>query len=405
MNRFGLLGQHLGHSYSPQLHALLGNGDYGLFEVEPQSLGAFLQNTDFLGCNVTIPYKRAVLPYCAVLSDAARESGSVNTLVRRADGSLFGDNTDIDGFRALLRAVGGIRAGEEAVVLGTGGAAQAVRFVLREAGANCVFISRSGKDNYETLSRHKSAVLLVNATPVGMYPKARACPADLSGLPALRAVIDLIYNPARTRLLLRAQERGLAAVGGLGMLVTQAAAAHERFGFGQTPQSRQDEIHRILARQMQNIVLIGMPASGKTTVGRALAAKLGREFFDSDGEFTARFGQTPAQFIETHGEAPFRDAETAILQDLCAKRNCVIATGGGCVTRRENDDLLRANARVVWLRRDLSLLSTAQRPISRRDGLDALWQARRGHYARLCDLCADNNGSISAAVSEILEGL
>lgn len=405
MSRYGLLGQHLSHSYSPQLHALLGNADYGLFEIEPQSLGDFLTHADFSGCNVTIPYKRAVLPFCAELSPAARATGSVNTLVRRTDGSLFGDNTDTDGFCALLDSVGGIRAGETALVLGSGGAAQSVRYVLSEKGARCVMISRSGADNYENLERHAEATLLVNATPVGMFPDCGDSPVALERLPKLRGVLDLIYNPARTRLLLRAQEKKLRTANGLAMLVAQAAAAHARFGFGETSQMRQREILKTLERQTQNLILIGMPASGKTTLGRQLAARLGAEFFDCDEEFSARFGVSAENFLERHGEAPFRDAECAILSELCAKRGCVIATGGGCVTRAENDDVLRACGRIIRVRRELSLLCDNARPLSRREGVWALWQQRRARYEFLSDFTVENNGSIAQAVEHILEQL
>ena len=281
--RCGLLGEHLTHSYSPQIHALLGDYSYELFEVAPEKLGEFLQAGEFDGLNVTIPYKRAVIPYCAELSAAAREMGSVNTLLRRPDGTLYGDNTDLDGFRWLLARGGGIRPGEKALVLGTGGASQTVQAVLRAAGAEVAVLSRRGESNYATLPRHADARLVVNATPVGMYPNNGARLIDLAQLPQCRCVLDLIYNPARTRLLLDAEARGIRCENGLSMLVAQAKRAAELFTGRDIPDAACTDILRRMEAQMHNLILVGMPGSGKTTVGSLLAASLGRPFYDADG--------------------------------------------------------------------------------------------------------------------------
>lgn len=403
MSRYGLLGRRLTHSYSPQLHALLGNPDYTLFPVEPEALADFFSAGEFDGINVTIPYKCDVLRFCASLSPQARAVGAVNTVVRRPDGTLYGDNTDIDGFSALLALAGGVCPGEKALVLGSGGASQTVRYVLSGVGAEVVTISRSGADHYGNIERHADAVLLVNATPVGMYPQTAARPLCLTRLPRLRAVIDLIYNPLRTRLLQQAQALGMRAVGGLAMLVAQGAAAHERFGFGAVDAARQAGILRRLRGQMENLLLIGMPGSGKTTVGRLLAERLNRQFYDCDEAFSAQFGCSAADYLAHFGEADFRLHETRVLAGLSCRSGCVIATGGGCVTRRENDALLRENSRVLWLQRDLSRLTPDGRPLSLRDGAEALWLQRRARYAALADDTVGNNGTLSQTIETILE--
>ena len=236
------MGEHLGHSWSPQIHHFLGNYTYDLFEVAPSKLGHFLKSGSFDGINVTIPYKKSVIPYCSELSSAARAMGSVNTIVRRADGSLYGDNTDMDGFLWLLNRMGGIRPGEKALVLGSGGASSTVQAVLRSLGARVVQISRSGPENYSNYDRHGDAALLVNATPVGMYPRNGECLMDLGKLPVLRCVLDLVYNPLRTRLLLEAAGRSIPCENGLPMLVAQAKKASELFTGNQLPDALLENI-------------------------------------------------------------------------------------------------------------------------------------------------------------------
>lgn len=401
--RCGLLGEHLGHSYSPRLHALLGEYSYELFEVAPEMLGEFLQNGAFDAINVTIPYKKAVMPFCAELSENARRIGSVNTLLRRADGSLFGDNTDFDGFSWLLARNGGVRAGEKALVLGSGGASQTVQTVLRSAGAEVTVISRRGENTYETLERHAEATVLVNTTPVGMYPNNEEAPLSLARLPKCRLVLDLIYNPARTSLLLEAERLGLRCEGGLAMLVAQAKTAAERFTGTKIPDERCEALLRTLRNETENIVLIGMPGSGKSSVGRAVAERLNRPFFDSDEVLEQRFGCDIPTFFAREGEEAFRKAETQVLRELGARSGCVIATGGGVVTREENYPLLHRNGRIFRLERPLSLLPTAGRPVSRATPLSALYAARKPLYDRFSDVQIENFGALSAAVDAILE--
>lgn len=401
--RCGLLGERLGHSYSPRLHALLGEYSYELFEVAPEGLEAFLRSGAFDALNVTIPYKKAVMPFCAELSENAGRIGSVNTLLRWADGSLFGDNTDFDGFSWLLERNGGVCAGEKALVLGAGGASQTVQAVLRAAGAEVVVISRRGEDNYDTLERHADATVLVNTTPVGMYPNNGASPLSLARLPKCRLVLDLIYNPARTALVLEAERRGLRCEGGLAMLVAQAKAAAERFTGVDIPDERCEALLRTLQNETENIILVGMPGSGKSSVGRAVAERLNRPFLDSDDVLAQRLGCDIPTFFAREGEEAFRAAETQVLRELGKRSGCVIATGGGCVTRAENYPALHQNGKIFRLERPTALLPTAGRPVSQATPLPVLYAARKPLYARFADKQINNGGALSAAVDAILE--
>ena len=403
MMKCGLLGAHLGHSQSPRLHAMLGSYSYELFEVAPENLNFFLRSGDFDALNVTIPYKRAVVPYCAALSDAARAIGSVNTLVRMPDGTLFGDNTDYDGFSLLLQRNGGIQPGEKALVLGDGGASATVQAVLRDLGAQVVVLSRHGAEDYTSLPRHSDAVLVVNATPVGMYPNNGQRLIDLDALPGCRCVLDLVYNPLRTRLILDAEERGIRCEGGLSMLVGQGARACERFTGEIVPESRWEQILCKLEREAENLILIGMPGCGKSTVGQLLAQKLNRPFFDADEELVKRFGCDIPTFFAREGEAAFREKESEMLAELGKRSGGVIATGGGCVTRAENYALLHQNGVIVWLRRDLAALPTEGRPISQSTGLTELYTRRRGLYERFADHTVENDSDPAATAEKIVE--
>ena len=288
--RCGLLGEHLRHSYSPEIHAMLGAYSYDLFEIPPEGLADFLHGAAWDGLNVTIPYKRAVVPFCTALSPMAEQTGSVNTLVRRADGTLYGANTDAGGFRLLLERGGGIAPGEKALVLGSGGASQTVQAVLRAQGAEVVVISRRGPVTYDMIEQHADARLVVNATPVGMYPENGISPLDLRRVPQCRCVLDLVYNPARTALLQQADRLGLRAENGLSMLAEQARCAAELFLQRPIDPARTAAVTDTLQKRMRNLILIGMPGAGKTTVGRLLAQRLGRDFFDADEELVRRFG-------------------------------------------------------------------------------------------------------------------
>ncbi len=403
--KFGLLGRKLGHSWSPQIHALLCGYEYGLYEVEPEDLARFMEETDLAGMNVTIPYKKEVLPFCASLSDAARTIGSVNTLVRTAEG-WRGDNTDYDGFITMVKSCGVSVAGKKALVFGSGGASLAVIAALRDLGAAPVVnISRSGPDNYDTLSAHADAQLLVNTTPLGMYPDTGVSPVDLSGFPACEAVLDIVYNPARTKLLMDAEARGIPSAGGLIMLTAQARRSAEQFAGRSIPDERVYEIAGILRSKMQNIILIGMPGCGKTTVGRPLADRLGRPLLDSDTCISEAVGMPVPEILRLEGEEGFRRRETQILSELGRGSGAVIATGGGCVTRPENYPLLHQNGVIVWIRRDLEKLPTAGRPLSQARSPEALYGERKDLYASFADITVDSDEIIEHTVSKIMEAL
>ena len=403
---YGLLGRTLRHSYSPQIHALLGDYEYRLFEVEPQDLEAFLKKREFGGINVTIPYKKDVLPYLSGISDNAKRIGAVNTIIVKEDGGLYGDNTDYDGFLCLVQKSGFQVKGKKALVLGTGGASLPISAVLSDLGAReVVFISRSGENNYQNLSRHADADLIVNTTPVGMYPNNLKAPLPLSEFPNLSGVLDIVYNPQKTKLILDAERLGIPAFSGLLMLVAQGKRAAELFLGHDIPDSETDRIFKKLSTEMQNIVLVGMPGCGKTTVGKALAEQLDRPFFDADEEILKRTGKSAEAWIEACGEAVFRQKETEVLESLCKQSGTVIATGGGAVTVPENADILRQNSIVFFINRDVSALPVEGRPLSKATALSEMYEVRLPLYRSVCDYEIAADGSVEAVVRRILEEL
>lgn len=403
---YGLLGRTLRHSYSPQIHALLGDYEYRLFEVEPQDLEAFLKKREFGGINVTIPYKKDVLPYLSGISDNAKRIGAVNTIIVKEDGGLYGDNTDYDGFLRLVQKSGFQVKGKKALVLGTGGASLPISAVLSDLGAReIVFISRSGENNYQNLSRHADADLIVNTTPVGMYPNNLQAPLSLSEFPKLSGVLDIVYNPQKTKLILDAERLGIPAYSGLLMLVAQGKRAAELFLGHDIPDSETDRIFKKLSTEMQNIVLVGMPGCGKTTVGKALAEQLNRLFFDADEEILKRTGKSAEAWIEACGEAVFRQKETEVLESLCKQSGTVIATGGGAVTVPENADILRQNSIVFFINRDVSALPVEGRPLSKATALSEMYEVRLPLYRGVCDYEIAADDGVDAVVRRILEDL
>lgn len=401
----GLLGRKLGHSYSPQIHSLLGNYSYALFEKEPEEVEDFLKHGNFHGLNVTIPYKQAVIPFLDELSPIAAQLGAVNTIVRRPDGKLVGHNTDYFGFSQMVRSSGLSLSGKKALVLGTGGASKPVAAVLQSLGAEVIFISRTGENHYGNLSRHADATLIVNTTPVGMYPNNGSTPVDLSLFPQLEGVLDIIFNPARTRLLLDAEARGLVTRSGLLMLVAQAWESAQWFTGKAIDREAIGRIHSLLSRKTQNIVLIGMPGCGKSTIGAMLSEALHRPFVDADREIAALAGKSIPEIFAQDGEAAFRNWETQVLEQLGKQSSLIIATGGGCVTRPENAPLLRQNGRIFWLQRDLSRLPTNGRPLSQATPVETLYQTREPMYRIFADVTLDNNGTPQETLSEILRCL
>ena len=402
----GLLGEKLGHSYSPAIHAMLADYDYRLYEKAPGELADYLLRGGWDGLNVTIPYKKAVMPYCAELSDTARRCGSVNTLLRLPGEAIRGENTDAYGFSYLLQSLGFDPAGKKCVIFGSGGAAATVRAVLAEKGAGeIVTVSRSGEDNYENLARHADAAFVVNATPAGMFPHNGGAAASLAPFTRCEAVADLIYNPARTALLMEAEDLGIPCANGLGMLAAQAKHSAELFLGTDIPDGEIVRIEEKLSREMRNIVLIGMPGCGKSTVGKLLAEALGREFCESDALVEREAALSIPEIVRREGEAGFRKRETAALAELGRLSGAVIATGGGCVTREENYPLLHQNGVIVRLQRRLDKLPREGRPISLQSDIGELYERRRPFYERFADLSISNDGTPEETVRAIMDKL
>lgn len=404
--RCGLIGEKLGHSFSPAIHGKLADYEYKLYELSPGQLGPFLEKKEFDGLNVTIPYKKTVIPYCDELTEAAKSIGSVNTIVKRPDGTLLGHNTDYDGIMWLLKNAGAQVKGKKAVVLGTGGASLTVQAALRNLGAaQVVVISRSGEDNYENIARHSDAKILINATPVGMYPKTGVSPVDLDVFTALEGVFDVVYNPAKTQLLLEAEKRGIPCANGLGMLVAQAKAACERFTGQPVADEKVYTIKAEMERTTRNVMLIGMPGSGKSTVGAALAESLGRRLVDVDERIVELAGCSIPEIFAKDGEEGFRQIEHQALCEVSKESGLVIATGGGVVTRPENLDPMCQNSLIVWLLRDTALLPKDGRPLSQANSLTEMFKVREPLYRAAADCIADNNGSLEDTVKQILEAM
>ncbi len=400
----GLLGKSLAHSYSPQIHSYLGDYSYELFEKQPEELEEFLKQGDFSGINVTIPYKKDVIPYCSRLTDCARRMGAVNTIVRQKDGSLIGHNTDYFGFLSTVQRTGISVSGKKVLVLGSGGASVTASKVLEELGARLIVISRAGENNYNNLNLHQDAAMIVNTTPVGMYPNNGISPVDLTLFPNLEGVIDIIYNPSRTQLLLDAEKLHIPNENGLWMLVAQAKEAAEWFTGKKISDAVISEIHQKLAIQTENLVLIGMPGCGKSTVGKLLAEKCGKKFVDADAEIIHAAGMSIPDIFRLEGETGFRMRETTVLQELGKRSGLVIATGGGCVTREENYPLLHQNATIYWLQRDIHTLPSDGRPLSKAHSPEKLYAVRKPMYERFADRIVSNDSTPEEAASTILKG-
>ena len=402
----GLLGEKLGHSYSPAIHAMLADYDYRLYEKSPGELADFILRGGWDGLNVTIPYKKAVMPYCTELSGTARRCGSVNTLLRLPGGAIRGENTDAYGFSYLLQSLGFDPAGKKCVIFGSGGAAATVRAVLAEKGAGeIVTVSRSGENNYGNLARHADAAFVVNATPAGMFPHNGGAAASLAPFTRCEAVADLIYNPARTALLMEAERLGIPCANGLGMLAAQAKRSAELFLGTDIPDGEIARIEEKLSREMRNIVLIGMPGCGKSTVGKLLAETLGREFCESDALVEREAALSIPEIFRREGETGFRKRETAALAELGRLSGAVIATGGGCVTREENYPLLHQNGVIVRLQRRLDRLPREGRPLSLQSDIGELYERRRLYYERFADFDISNDGTPEETVRAILDKL
>lgn len=409
MMRYGLIGEKLGHSFSKIIHERLAGYSYDLIPLPPEELGPFLERREFSGLNVTIPYKQAVLPYLDEISPAAKRIGAVNT-IRNDGGVLKGYNTDFDGLCRLIVRSNIPVAGKRAMILGSGGTFRTARAVLEHLGAGeILMVSRSKKQGaltYPEAQRRRDVELILNASPCGMYPNLSDCPLDLSKFENLCGVVDVIYNPLRTRLVLQAQAQGIPAAGGLYMLVAQARAAAELFLGERMEEQRAEEIYQSLLSERTNLVLIGMPSAGKTSVGKALAEKMGREFVDLDDAVVARTHRSIPELFSQLGEEGFREEEARTVAEYAGRTGLIIATGGGAVKREENIRLLRQNGVLVFLDRSLELLDPGEgRPLSQdMQQMRCLYAERDPLYRQSCDIHVKNDTDPASAVATVEEG-
>ena len=415
---FGLLGRTLSHSWSPRIHEVLGSVPYALFEREPHEVETFIRKGSWHGINVTIPYKRDAARLADVQTSRVRRLGVANTLVLQKDGTILADNTDVLGFAWMLKRfclqnlesdTSSVLKNKKALVLGSGGASQAVHAALEDAGAHVVIISRTGKETYETLrERHADAALLVNTTPVGMYPNcpdSPLSPSTLSSLTGLRGVLDVVYNPERTGICMMAEKLGIPSESGLAMLVSQAFFASQLFQGRDLDESLVSTIENDIRTQTRNVILIGMPGCGKTGAGRRLARLVGRPFVDLDVSFEVDHGITPADCIRAQGEQRFRELETATAASNCAQSGLVIACGGGVVTQERNYELLHQNGTIIFLNRNLEELSSDGRPLSQSKGVLQLAEERMPLYKKWADIelaCTGSALGDALAIRDIL---
>lgn len=400
---FGLLGRKLGHSLSPQIHALLGDYGYDLVCKEPEELESFFKDKALNGYNVTIPYKVEAYKACDEVSDRAKKIGSVNTCIRRADGTLYGDNTDYFGFSYMAKKAGVSFKNKKVLVLGDGGASLTVQVVAHDEGASEVsVVSRHTQNNYENIHLHYDSDIIVNTTPVGMFPNNGERLIDLSKFTKCVCVLDVVYNPLKTALLLDAQRLKINCSNGLVMLVAQAVKSAEMFLNKKLPESLIDEIYAGLLDERKNIVLVGMPGSGKSTVGKILAERTGREFVDTDDMIVKKAGKSIPEIFSDNGEEYFRELEKECMLEA-GKRMClVIATGGGAVLKKENRDAMKENGTVVFLERDVSKLATEGRPLSTdEEKLRQMYAQRYELYKEVADFSVKTNDDVSITVGEV----
>ena len=402
---YGLIGERLGHSYSPRIHRFFGDYDYQLYPMAIQDVETLLREKRFKGLNVTIPYKQTVLPFCDALSQEVQAIGSANTLVNR-DGKLFAYNTDLAGMLSMLDRAGIGLTGKKVVILGSGGTSLTAQAACRVRRAReTVVVSRSGPVTYEDLyANHADAEIILNATPVGMYPKNLVSPIELSRFPKVQGVADVIYNPAKTALLLDAEAAGIPCIDGLWMLVAQAWHAAKLFLDAEIPEEKVQEAYRAVRKDCLNLVLVGMPGCGKSTQGKRAAELMGKGFVDLDAEIVRRYGPIPEIFA-SQGEQGFRAIESEIVKEFGKESGLVIATGGGAILRPENVRALRQNGKIIWLRRAVEQLSTKGRPLSvNLDRLREMEEIRLPLYRACADTAVDVLDGPALTTQKILEG-
>ena len=401
---FGLIGKKLSHSYSPYIHSLISDYEYKLYELKEEEVKDFILNTPLSAFNVTIPYKKTVIDCLDELSETAEKLNSVNTIVKR-DNKIKGYNTDYFGFSYTLEHNNIIVKGKTCIVLGGyGGAGTTICSVLSDLGANeIVPVSRTGEYNYNNVYEKNHAEIIINCTPVGMYPNPGTSPIDLKRFPETEAVIDLIYNPDKTTLLLQAEDLNIKTVNGLTMLVAQAFKAASLFLNKEQDYNKIKEVTEKVRFAKKNISLIGMPGVGKTTLGKALAAETGRKFIDTDYVIESKTGRSCKDIIINDGEERFRRIETKVLSSISGLQGYVIAYGGGVVTRPENRELLKRNSTVVFLdSNNVNKLPKLNRPISAKFGNAELYGLRLPKYIDFSDYRYDLTRDLNKDTENIL---
>lgn len=397
--KFCLIGEHLSHSYSKEIHNLVGV-DYSLKELSRCGVGDFVKNSSYDGFNVTIPYKKDVIPFLDEVSPSASGVGAVNTVCRK-NGKLLGFNTDVDGFLYMVKRKGVSLDNKSVLVLGSGGASKAVCYALKKAGAKEIsVVSRNGDINYQNCYE-KPCDIIVNATPVGMFPQVDGCPIDIKKFNRLEAVFDLIYNPQTTNLLTTAKEMGIIYSNGLSMLVEQALLAQDIWLNKTHTQVETEKIIKTITCKNLNLALTGMPSCGKSTIGKILAEKLNKKFIDLDDYIQEKVGKTPSEIITENGEEYFRKIESECLEEVSKLSGLVIALGGGAFISEKNRSVLSLNSITAYIKRDLSLLTTDGRPLSKKQGVSALYEKRKKYYETAC-FSVENNGKIEKTVMEII---
>ena len=404
---YGCIGEHLPHSFSKEIHERIEDYDYRLVELSPDAVDAFMKQKDFKAINVTIPYKQTVIPYLDEISDTARAIGAVNTVVNR-NGKLYGYNTDFGGMRALIARMGLSFDGKKVVILGTGGTSKTAKAVAESLGAREVYkASRTGKAgalSYEDIYRyHSNADFMINTTPCGMFPKEDETPIDLDRFSGLQGVIDAIYNPLSTRLILKARQRGIPAEGGLYMLVAQAVLAADHFTGKTYEAGLIDRIYQDILGRKQNIVLVGMPCCGKSTIGKMLAEELGYAWADTDALVVEKTGMEIPEIFAQYGEDHFRDLECQVMSELSAKTGYVIATGGGSILREENIELLHRNGRIYFVDRPLEqLIPTMDRPLANsEEKVRRIYGERYERYCGVADVVVSSKGDAGKVAAKI----
>ena len=413
--KYGLIGEHLGHSFSKQIQTRIAeienvkDYDYQLVELDKEEFKEFMEKKDFKGINVTIPYKKDVIPYLDEMDESAKAIGAVNTIIN-VDGKLKGYNTDFGGFLYMVKAHNVHMEGKKVLIIGNGGACAAVKAVCKHENAkDIVIVSRSanrGAISYDEMyTSHLDADIVVNTSPVGMFPNIVNAPIDVSWFHKLECVLDVVYNPILTRLCFEAQEADIKRVIGLEMLIAQAKYAFEIFENMSFDDSIIDEIKKEMLKDRCNIVLIGMPSAGKTTIGKMLEEKLGKEFFDLDDMIIGKAGKSIPEIFQESGETGFRAIETEVAIEASKMNNKIIATGGGVVKHKVNMDFLRLNGITIFIDRDIDKLisSDPNRPLSSsKQALQQMYKERYPLYQKYAAYIAVNNANIEETVDDIV---